>query len=131
MLVEVIMGCGVWWQQVHEVEKALATMARYGIDPGSEAVVALQGTKAKLMTQIGYKFPRSYNWLTFLIGESPGTIRLGHDAETGWFAEARVRPGAPPIYHRLVDEEAMAVLQHEIPPELHDRLFTPDPYIGE
>lgn len=125
------MGCGVYWQQVHEVECALSTMERFGIDPGSEAVVALQGTRAKLMAQIGFKFPRTYDWLTFLAGESPGEIRLGHDSETGFFAEARVRPGAPPIYHRLGDEEAMAILKSEISPELHDRLFTPDPYIGE
>lgn len=106
-------------------------MERFGIDPGSEAVVALQGRRTGLMAQIGFKFPRSYDWLTFLVGESPGEIRLGHDSETGWFTEARVRPGAPPIYHHLGDEEAMAVLKHEISPELHDRLFTLDPYIGE
>lgn len=125
------MGCGVYWQQVHEVDRALRTMERFGIDPGSEAVVALQGRRTGLMAQIGFKFPRSYDWLTFLVGESPGEIRLGHDSETGWFTEARVRPGAPPIYHHLGDEEAMAVLKHEISPELHDRLFTLDPYIGE
>ena len=125
------MGCGVYWQQVHELESALATMERFGIDPGSEAVVALQGRRAGLMAEIGRKFPRSYDWLTFLVGESPGEIRLGHDAETGFFAEARVKPKAPPIYHRLSDDEAMAILREEISPELHDKLFTLDPYIGE
>ena len=125
------MGCGVYWQQVHEVEHALTVMERFGIDPGSPAFVALQGKRAGLLAEIGYKFPRSYDWLTFLAGESPGTIRLGHDVETGFFAEARIKPGAPPIYHRLSDEEAMAILREEISPELHDRLFTPDPYLGE
>ncbi len=109
----------------------MSTMEKFGIDPGSEAYVTLQGTRAKLMTQIGVKFPRTYDWLTFLVGESPGTIRLGHDAETGFFAEARVKPKAPPIYHRLSGEEAMAILKSEISPELHDRLFTIDEYLGE
>ena len=125
------MGCGVYWQQVHEVEHALSVMERFGIDPGDPAFVSLQGRRAGLIAEIGRKFPRSYDWLTFLAGESPGEIRLGHDSETGWFAEARVRPKAPPIYHRLSDEEAMAVLKHEISPELHDRLFTPETYFGE
>lgn len=120
------MGCGVYWQQVHEVEHALATMERYGIDPGSEAVVALQTTRAKLMAEVGRKFPRSYDWLTFLAGESPGTIQLAHDVETGFFAVARVKPGAPPIYHHVTDEEAMAILKREMTVELHDRLFIPD-----
>ncbi len=125
------MGCGVYWQQVHELEHALTVMDRFGIDPGSEAYVALNARKGALMAEVGYKFPRSYDWLTFLVGESPGEIRLGHDSETGFFAAARVKAKAPPIYHRLSDEEAMAVLKHELTPELHDRLFTLDPYLGE
>jgi len=125
------MGCGVYWQQVHEVEKALGVMGRYGIDPTSEAYMALTQTRGRLLAVIGRKFPRSYDWLTFLAGESPGTIRLGHDVEAGFFAEARVKPGAPPIYHRLTDTEAMAILKKEISLELHDRLFTPDLYLGE
>jgi len=125
------MGCGVYWQQVGEVERALGVMERYGIDPPSEAYLALTRTRGALIAEVGRKFPRSYDWLTFLAGESPGTIRLGHDVETGWFSEARERPGAPPIYHRLTDAEAMAILKQEISPELHDRLFTLDPYLGE
>lgn len=125
------MGCGVYWQQVHEVEGALATMDKFGIDPSSEAYVSLTRTRGKLLATIGQKFPRSYDWLRFLTGESPGTIRLGHDVETGFFTEARVKPGALPIYHHVTHEEAMAVLKSEIPPELHDRLFTPEVYYGE
>ena len=125
------MGCGVYWQQVREVERALGVMERYGIDPTSEAYLKLFRERGRLLAEVGRKFPRSYDWLTFLIGESPGTIRLGHDVETGWFSEARERPGALPIYHRLTDEEAMAILRQEISPELHKRLFTPDPYLGE
>ena len=125
------MGCGVYWQQVHELESALTTMERFGISTTDPAYQALSQTRGGLLAQVGAKFPRSYDWLTFLVGESPGTIRLGHDVETGFFSEARVTPGAPPIYHRLTDEDAMAILKREISPELHDRLFTLDPYLGE
>ena len=120
------MGCGVYWQQVHEVEHAMTVMERAGIDPGDPAMGAMQGRRGALMAEIGRKFPRSYDWLTFLVGESPGEIRLGHDAEIGFFAMARVKAKAPPIHHRLSDEEAMAILKHELTPELHDKLFTPD-----
>jgi len=119
------------WYQVHEIDRALATIDKFGIDPSSEAYQTLFRTRGAVLAQVGTKHPKSYAWLTFLAGESPGTIRLGHDSEYGWFSEARVRPGAPPIYHRLSDEEAMAILRAEISPELHDRLFTIDPYIGE
>lgn len=125
------MGCGVYWQQVNELDAALGTMERFGIDPTSEAYRSLQGQRAKLIAEVGRKFPRDYNWLTFLVGESPGTIRLGHDVEAGFFVEARVKPKAPPIYHHVTHEEAMTILKEEIPPELHDRLFTEDPYLGE
>ena len=125
------MGCGVYWQQIHELERAMGTMERFGIDPASEAYLTLYRKKGALLAKVGRKFPRSYDWLTFLVGESPGTLRLGHDVETGWFSEAREKPGAPPIYHRLTDEEAMAILKEEISPELHKRLFTLDEYLGE
>lgn len=125
------MGCAVYYQQIHEVDRALSTMDRFGIsteDPGYQTLSAKRG---ELMAQVGQKQPRSSDWLFISAFESPGTIRLGHDIETGWFAEARVKPGAPPIYHRLTDEEAMAILKREMSPQLHDRLFTPDIYQGE
>jgi len=125
------MGCGVYWQQIHELEKAMTTMERFGISTTDPAYLSLQGRSGALLAQVGAKFPRSYDWLTFLVGESPGTIRLGHDVETGWFSEARVTPAAPPIYHRLSDQEAMAVLKKEMSPELHDKLFILDDYLGE
>ena len=73
------MGCGVYWQQVNELEGAMSTMEKFGIDPASEAYQTLFTQRGALMAEVGRKFPRSYNWLTFLAGESPGTIRLGHD----------------------------------------------------
>ena len=119
------------WYQVREIDRALATMDKFGIDPTSVAYQKLWRERGAVLAQVGTRHPKSYEWLTFLAGESPGTIQLGHDSEYGWFSEARVRLGAPPIYHRLTDEEAMAILREQISPELHDRLFTLEEYYGE
>ncbi len=120
------MGCGVYWQQVHEIEKALATMERFGIDPGSEGVVALQGERAKLMAQVGFKFPRTVTPMSeFMVFLSPA-IRVWHDSEQGWMSEARAKPGAAPVYKAASDEVAMAILKRDITPELEAILLTPD-----
>jgi len=125
------MGCGVYWQQVHEVDRALDTMKKFGVPKTNPAYQTLWAKRGELMGKVGNKFARTWDWLTFLAGESPGVIRLAHDVECGWFAEARIEPKAPPIYHPLTDEEAMAILRNEIPSELHDKLFTRDEYLGE
>jgi len=119
------MGCGVYYQQVHEIERALGTLRRFGLDqtPAFGQLFAIQG---KLMAQVGFKFPRGISLLLKLVGFSPGEIRLWHDAEAGWMSEARARPGAPPVYKAASDEVAMAILKREITPELEERLLTPD-----
>jgi len=125
------MGCGVYWQQVHEVERALGTMRKFGIDPSSEAYLSLTQTRVKLMAQIGVKFPRTVSPLAMLAGMSPGIIKLWHDVESGWMSEGRTRPGAPPVYKSVGDELAMAILKRELAPEQEKFLMTPDTYIGE
>lgn len=119
------MGCGVYWQQVHEIEHALGTMERFGIDPASEAYRKLSAERGKLMKQIGFKFPRVVNPMAVLTGMSPGIIKLWHDVESGFMSEARVRPGAPPIYRSVDDEVAMAILKRELTPEQEKVLMTP------
>ena len=125
------MGCGVYWQQVHEIERALGTMEKFGIDPASEAYRKLYAERGKLMKQIGFKFPRVVNPLATLSGMSPGIIKLWHDIESGWMSEAREQPGAPPVYHMVQDEVAMAILKGELTPELEKELMAPDYYYGE
>jgi len=120
------MGCGVYWQQVNEINKALSTMRKYGISEVSPAFQQLSSIRGKLMAQVGFKFPRILSLLVKLSGFSPGIIKLWHDGEAGWMSEARTRPGAPPIYKAASDEVAMAILKEEITPELEERLLTPD-----
>jgi len=125
------MGCGVKWQQIHELDRAMRTMRAFGIPEVSEAYQQMFSMRGKLMGQVGVKFPRTIAQIAKLIGFSPGVITLWHDVESGFMSEARTRPGAPPVYHSVSDEVAMAILQHKVTPELEKTLMTPDPYLGE
>ena len=125
------MGCGVYWQQIHEADRALDVFRLYGIPEISEVYRKVYGIRAKLLAQVGIKFPRSVTQLIRLVGFSPGVFALWHDVEAGWMSEARARPGAPPIYKSVSDEVAMAIVKQELTPELEAQLLTPDPYLGE
>jgi len=120
------MGCGVYWNQVHEIERAMGTMRRFGISELSPAYGQLDSIRGKLMAKVGIKLPRSLSLLALLVGFSPGIIKLWHDSEQGWMTEARTRPGAPPVYKAASDEVAAAILKREITPGLEERLLTPD-----
>lgn len=118
-------------REVLEIDRALSTMRRFGIPEVSDAYQQLYSLRGKLIGQIGYKFPTPISLIAKLVGLSPGIIKVWHHAESGWMAEARVTPGAPPVYRAVTDEVAMMILKEELTPELHDYLLTPDPYIGE
>ena len=125
------MGCGVYWSQIRELERAMGTMSRFGISELSPAFQQLFSLRGKLMAQVGFKFPRSVSLIAKLVGLSPGVISLWHDIESGWMAEARERPGAPPVYRAVSDEVAMAILKGELTHELEAELMTPVEYYGE
>lgn len=126
------MGCGVYYQQLREVERALSALRPHIELPGvSAATRELYGLRGKLLVQVGFKFPRSTLALAKLAGLSPGRITLWHDIESGWMTEARVKPGAPPVYKRATDEVAVAILKGELTHELEAELMTPDDYLGE
>lgn len=125
------MGCGVFWQQIQRLDESLRSMRVHGILPTSGPYQELYSLRGKLMAQIGFKFPREITMLLKLVGLSPGTITLWHDVESGFMSEARAYPDAPPVYKRVSDEIAMAILKKEVPPELEAELLTPDEYLGE
>jgi len=126
------MGCGVYWQQVREVERALGSLTPHVDIPGvSDVIGELFSVRAKLLATVGLKFPRTISMILKLAGLSPGTITLWHDIESGWMTEARVKPGAPPVYHYVSDDVAITLLKRELTHELEAELMTPDPYLGE
>ena len=126
------MGCGVYWQQVREVERALGALRPHLAIPGvGEALGTLTSLRGELLAKVGFKFPRTISQILKLAGLSPGTVTLWHDIESGWMTEARVKPGAPPVYHYVNDDVALAILKGELTHELEAELMTPDDYIGE
>jgi len=113
------------WEQVHEIDRALGTLRRYGLEQ-TPAFGQLFDIRGKLMARVGFKFPRVLSLLAKLVGLSPGEFRLWHDVESGWMSEARARPRALPVYKAISDEVAMTILKEEITPELEAILLTPD-----
>ena len=51
-------------------------------------------------------------------------LRIWHDEETGYMAEVRTSPKAPPVYHKLSDQESRLLQARRPPPELMQRLFS-------
>lgn len=125
------MGCGIYWAQVNELDRAMGTMRRYGIPEESDAYQSLWGQRGRLMAEIGQKFPRETLQMRLISALYSPVIRLWHDIESGWMVEAREKPGAPPVYKSVSDEVAMAILKGEVTPELEEELVTPDEYLGE
>ena len=50
-------------------------------------------------------------------------LRIWHDPETGYMAEVRTSPTAPPVYHKISDQEARLLQARRPPPQLMARLF--------
>jgi hypothetical protein len=69
--------------------------------------------------------------LKLVAGLSPGSVKVFHDAESGFFVDARAYEGAPPIYHHVTDEVAGIILGGGLTHELEAELMKPDEYLGE
>lgn len=117
--------------QLDRLSATRIKMLLEGIPETSTPFKAVDKAFWGLLENRGYNVPRSVFAVAKMYGFSPGTITLWMDAESGWMTEARVKPGAPPIYRAISDEVAMAILKDELTPELEKELMTPDPYIGE
>jgi len=125
------MACGVFWQQVGELDRALRSLRIHGLGPGTHAFDDLWKIRGRIFGQIGFKFPREVNLILRLARLSPGSILLWHDVESGWMTEARVSPGAPAVYRSVTDDVAAALRKGELTHELEARLMEPDYYYGE
>lgn len=119
------------YRGLNELERTLKVLTKAGFGPLSEPFEAVSALRGKLLGQLGLKAPKPMSLLKLLAGLSPGTIKVWHDAESGWFSEAREKPGAPPVYQHISDEVAMAILKGELTHELEMTLMTPDEYLGE
>ena len=125
------MACGVYWQQVHTADRALADLERLGLGPGTEAYGAVLAKRGELMATIGYKFPRVPMMWGVPLYLSPSYLRAWLDPEVGWMVEAREKPGASSVYRSVPAEVAVAIIKGEVTPELKMALLEPDEYLGE
>lgn len=147
------MGCGVYWQQVHTLDESLRALENAGIGEDNPAYQVIWQQRGEVISTIGKKFPRKVVAISHegvlsrlhtlgleYAGASPGftaeelknaTIKVWLDIESGWMAEARFRPGAPPIYRKLTAEQAISLIKREETPKLIAQLFHEDDYIGE
>lgn len=126
------MGCGAYFDQLHEIERAISSLQPHVDLPGiGDALKTLQASRAELLAKIGIKFPRTITQILKLIGLSPGSLVVYHDVEGGWLVAARKHEGAPPAYHYVDDATAVKLLSGGLDHELEDWLMTPDNYAGE
>ena len=141
------------YQQLHNVDNALAQLERVGFGPGTEAYDTLWRQRGETVARIGYKYPRGSVTISHeevlrrletlgleYAARSPGfskeelkdaVVRVYLDVEGGWMAEARFKPKGKPIYHSLTTDEAMAFIKGEESGELIAKVFEEDEYLGE
>lgn len=117
--------------QISEVIRARQALTRAGISLLDPVYGSISRVENRVAINLGFRIPKPMTLLLRLFGLSPGEIKLWHDAESGWFTEAREKPGAPPVYHYVNDDTAMAILKGELTKEREAELMKPDEYVGE
>jgi hypothetical protein len=116
---------------LNEIERAKSILLKAGYGVIDPPYLNLLRAGRMSLASFGLKVPRPMTLIIKLVGLSPGTITLWHDAESGFFTEARAKEGAPPVYRHVTDEVAIKILKGELTHELEVELMTPDDYIGE
>ena len=119
------MGCKQYWGQLKELDKAMTTMRRYGIDTSDPSYRKLMSLRGGLLKAPGFTVPRTISALIKIAFASPGELTLWHDVEAGWMIEVRAVPGAPPVYTAVPDDVAMDILQGRRIHEIHERYSRP------
>ncbi len=119
------------WDEVHRAERDLATLERLGVLTTDPAYQRLQAERGAALAKVGTNVSRDTILLALSFGFSPGIIKLWHDGDAGFMSEARVKEGAPPVYHTVSGEEAVAIINRKVDKKLEKRLMTLDVYYGE
>ena len=127
------MPCSVIAQRyaLQRVRGALTVLTKAGFGPLTEPYQAVLKMRNELMESLGLMKPTKTSLVKLFLGLSPGTISVWLNSDSGWFTEARERPGAPAVYHYVSDEVASSLLKGELTHELESELMKPDEYLGE
>ena len=114
------------FRAIRKLDRSVNSLQRAGLGPGFDAFDVLTRTRSELLRSIGLKQPKVTSMLLKILGLSPGSIKVFHDAEEGFFTEARPSPGAPAVIKLISDETAIAILKGELTHELEEQLLIPD-----
>ena len=125
------MACEARWEQLHNVETALRELEKVGFGPDTEPYKKLWKERGSILARMGRARAKEVIKVGEVSGMSPGILRAWFDTEVGWMVEARATPWADPIYHVVPVEDALAIVQDKVSPELEARLLTPTTYLGE
>ena len=127
------MACSIIAQRygLQNVRNTLNVLRRVGYGPLDEPFQRVYAMREELMKSLGIMKPKSLSLIKLIAGLSPGMISVWLDSDSGWFTEARERPGAPPVYHYVKEDVAVAILKGELTHELEAELMKPDEYLGE
>jgi len=127
------MPCSIFAQRysLQAVNRSLKALVEAGFGPLTEPYKLIQEVQTKLRASLGVKGPKIMGYAKILPGLSPGSVKLWHDSDSGWFTEARAKDGAPPVYHHVTDAVAVTILKGELTHELEAELMKPDDYQGE
>jgi hypothetical protein len=141
------MGCAKYWDQLRALDTAMGALRDVGIGVGTQAYDALWRQRGAVLGKLRAMAPSPRESTTAahvkVVGRlralglefaaaSPrihiseleeATVRVWFDIEQEWLAEARLSPGAPPIYHSLTTEEAVSLIKETPTPELIASLF--------
>jgi len=109
----------------------MRVLEQAGFGPLTAPYQALASVRSSLSLNLGVMIPKPMTIMRSLLGLSPGTIKVWHDTESGWFTEARAAEGAPPVYRHVTDGLAVTILKGELTHEAFEALKVPDEYIGE
>ena len=119
------------YNALNELNRTLRGLDIAGFGPLTDVYKGIYKVRAQLLGQLGLMKPKATLLVRLMTMLSPGSIKLFYDSDSGWFTDARVKDGAPPVYHHVSDETAMAILRGELSHELEAELMKPDGYLGE
>lgn len=147
------MGCGKYWDQIHNIERDLDLLERAGVGPGNPVFDELTRQRGEVFGRLGQVSqrvtipvfdvlvrPRLGMMGIFGVTGSPeftaeelenAIIRVWYDIETGWITEGKLTPSRRSVYRRIEFNEALAFMKEEETPEMIAHALGEDEYIGE
>lgn len=125
------MPCKDKWNQVETIDKAMSLLRGAGFSMEIPAMRELYRLRGQVIGKILGPFPRLRGIVRLITGLSPGELTVWFDIESGFFTEARTRPGDPPVYRPISDDQAVALLRPTPDRELAHSLYEPLEYLGE